>query len=45
MIMIEDIVAVAWSPVWSTLVFFLVLVVVLSVRPQGLFGKRAARIA
>ena len=45
MITIEDIVAVAWSPVWSTLSFFLVLVVVLSVRPQGLFGKQSARVA
>lgn len=45
MITIEDIVAVAWSPIWSTLVFFLVLVVVLSVRPQGLFGKPSARVA
>jgi branched-chain amino acid transport system permease protein len=45
MVVIEDIVAVAWSPVWSTLVFFLVLVVVLSVRPQGLFGKQSARVA
>jgi branched-chain amino acid transport system permease protein len=45
MITIEDIVAVAWSPIWSTLVFFLVLVVVLSVRPQGLFGKPTARVA
>ena len=45
MIMIEDIVAVVWSPIWSTLVFFLVLVLVLSVRPQGLFGKQSARVA
>jgi branched-chain amino acid transport system permease protein len=45
MITIEDIVAVAWSPVWSTLSFFIVLVVVLSVRPQGLFGKQSARVA
>jgi branched-chain amino acid transport system permease protein len=45
MITIEDIVAVAWSPVWSNLTFFLVLVVVLSVRPQGLFGKQSARVA
>ena len=45
MITIEDIVAVAWSPVWSTLSFFLVLVIVLSVRPQGLFGKQSARVA
>lgn len=45
MITIEDIVAVAWSPIWSTTVFFLVLVVVLSIRPQGLFGKQSARVA
>ncbi len=45
MIMIEDVVAVVWSPVWSTMVFFLVLVVVLSIRPQGLFGKQSARVA
>jgi len=45
MVVIEDVVSVAWSPIWSTLVFFLVLVVVLSVRPQGLFGKPSARVA
>jgi len=44
MITIEDIVSV-WWPLWSTLVFFLVLVIVLSVRPQGLFGKQSARVA
>ncbi|HUX04745.1 MAG TPA: branched-chain amino acid ABC transporter permease [Acidimicrobiales bacterium] len=45
MVTIEDIVAVAWSPVWSTMSFFLVLVLVLLVRPQGLFGKQSARTA
>ena len=45
MVTLEDVVSVAWSPVWSTMVFFVVLVVVLSVRPQGLFGKQSARVA
>jgi len=44
MVTIEDIVNV-WSPTWATLSFFLLLIVVLSVRPQGLFGKPAARVA
>ena len=43
MLVLEDVVAVAWSPTWSTLVFFAVLVVVLTIRPNGLFGRAAAR--
>ena len=43
MLVLEDVVAVAWSPVWSTLVYFAALVVVLSIRPVGLFGKAAVR--
>jgi branched-chain amino acid transport system permease protein len=43
LLVINDVVAVAWSPTWSPLVFFAALVVVLSVRPQGLFGATAAR--
>jgi branched-chain amino acid transport system permease protein len=43
MLVLEDVVAVAWSPIWSTLVFFAVLVVVLTIRPVGLFGRAAAR--
>jgi branched-chain amino acid transport system permease protein len=42
MLVLEDVVAVAWSPIWSTLVFFAVLVLVLTVRPNGLFGRAAA---
>ena len=38
-----DVVAVAWSPTWAPLVYFVALVVVLSFRPQGLFGRTAAR--
>ena len=43
MLVINDVVAVAWSPTWAPLVFFAALVVVLSIRPQGLFGKTAVR--
>ncbi len=45
MVMLEDVVGVVWSPIWSTMTFFIVLVVVLSIRPQGLFGKQLARTA
>jgi branched-chain amino acid transport system permease protein len=38
-----DVVAVVWSPVWSVLVFFAAILLVLSVRPTGLFGVRSAR--
>lgn len=43
MLVIEDVVAVVWSPDWASVIFFLALVLVLSVRPAGLFGRRAAR--
>jgi branched-chain amino acid transport system permease protein len=43
MVVLEDVVAVAWSPLWSTLVYFASLIVVLSIRPVGLFGKAAVR--
>jgi branched-chain amino acid transport system permease protein len=43
MLVVNDVVAVAWSPTWAPLVFFAALVVVLSIRPQGLFGSTAAR--
>ena len=32
-----------WSPTWSVVVFYAALVVVLTFRPQGLFGQREAR--
>ena len=32
-----------WSPTWSVVVFYAALVVVLTIRPQGLFGRREAR--
>jgi branched-chain amino acid transport system permease protein len=40
---INDVVAVVWSPTWAPLVYFAALVVVLSIRPQGLFGRAAVR--
>jgi branched-chain amino acid transport system permease protein len=43
MLVIEDVVAVVWSPVWAQFVFFALLVVVLSVKPAGLFGQATAR--
>src|SRR5664279_4386404 len=43
MLVIEDVTAVTWSPVWSSTVFFVLLVLLLLFRPQGLFGKLEAR--
>ncbi len=40
MLVTEDITAVVVSPVWASFAFFVILVVVLIVRPQGLFGLR-----
>jgi len=42
-LVINDVVAVWWSPTWAPLVYFVALVIVLSVRPQGLFGHAAVR--
>ena len=40
MLVITDITAVVISPVWASFVFFVILVLVLLVRPQGLYGMR-----
>src|SRR6266496_810334 len=40
---VEAIVAVVWSPTWATVVFYGALVIVLTVRPVGLFGRQAVR--
>jgi branched-chain amino acid transport system permease protein len=32
-----------WSPTWSVVVFYAALVIVLTFRPAGLLGRRAAR--
>ena len=41
LLVINDVVAVAWSPTWAPVVYFAALVIVLSFRPQGLFGSSA----
>jgi branched-chain amino acid transport system permease protein len=43
MVVIGDVTAVLWSPVWSSTVFFVILAAALSLRPQGLFGLREGR--
>ncbi len=43
MLVIEDVTAVVWSPVWASTAFFAILVIILLVRPQGLFGQLEAR--
>jgi branched-chain amino acid transport system permease protein len=43
MVTLEDVVAVVWSPVWATLVYYASLIAVLSFRPNGLFGRAAVR--
>jgi branched-chain amino acid transport system permease protein len=43
MLVIQDVVAVVWSPVWGQTTFYVVLVVVLLFRPQGLFGRQGVR--
>jgi branched-chain amino acid transport system permease protein len=42
MVTAEEIVNI-WQPTWATAVYYAVLVIVLVVRPGGLFGKQAAR--
>src|SRR5215469_6201198 len=43
MLVIEDVTAVVWSPTWSSTVFFILLVAILILRPQGLLGKLEGR--
>ncbi len=43
MLVVEDVTAVVWSPVWASTVFFSMLVIILLVRPQGLFGQLEGR--
>jgi branched-chain amino acid transport system permease protein len=43
MLVIQDVVAVTWSPVWGQTTFYIVLVIVLLIRPQGLFGRQGVR--
>jgi branched-chain amino acid transport system permease protein len=43
LLVINDVISVAWSPTWAPLVYFAALVLVLSIRPRGLFGRSAVR--
>ena len=43
MLVVEDVTSVVWSPVWANTVFFAILVVILLVRPRGLFGQLESR--
>jgi branched-chain amino acid transport system permease protein len=40
MLVTEDVTSALTSPVWASFAFFVVLVLVLLVRPQGLYGVR-----
>jgi branched-chain amino acid transport system permease protein len=42
MITVESVVDI-WSPNWAVAVFYAALVIVLTVRPAGLFGRREVR--
>jgi branched-chain amino acid transport system permease protein len=43
MLVVEDVTAVIWSPSWATTVFFVLLVIILLLRPQGLLGQMEGR--
>jgi branched-chain amino acid transport system permease protein len=43
MLVIQDVVAVVWSPTWGQTMFYMVLILVLLLRPQGLLGRKAVR--
>jgi branched-chain amino acid transport system permease protein len=43
MVIIGDVVALIWSPVWSSTVFFVLLAILLVFRPRGLFGRLEGR--
>ncbi len=43
MLIVSDVTDVVWSPVWSSTVFFALLIVLLLFRPQGLFGRLEGR--
>ncbi len=44
MLIIEDVAAATWSPTWAPVLFFLVLIIVLLVKPEGVFGQREGRL-
>jgi branched-chain amino acid transport system permease protein len=42
-LVVEDVTSVVWQPTWASTVFFVLLIVILLVRPQGLLGKISGR--
>lgn len=43
MLVIESVTDLIWSPTWATTVFYILLVLILVLRPQGLLGRREER--
>jgi branched-chain amino acid transport system permease protein len=43
MLVIESVTDLLWSPTWATTVFYLLLVLILVLRPQGVLGRREGR--
>ncbi len=43
MLVIENVTTVVWSPIWASTVFFILLVIILLARPQGLLGQVEGR--
>ena len=43
MLVIEDVVSTVWAPTWAPLLYFAVLVVVLLIKPTGIFGQQSVR--
>ena len=43
MLVVVDITSVVWSPTWGSTVFFILLVLILVFRPQGLLGQKEGR--
>src|SRR5262249_23456941 len=43
MLAIYDVTAVVWQPIWSSTAFYVLLAIILLIRPQGLFGQIAGR--
>ena len=43
LVVVDDVTTLVWSPIWSSTVFFVLLVALLLFRPQGLFGHLEGR--
>ncbi len=43
MLVVENVTAFVWSPIWASTVFFIALIIILLLRPQGLFGQVEGR--